>query len=501
VIHPHKVHFFPPVLGAVIHPQGALSDANQMPKIKHQMPKIKHQNGQTRGNCTSPKVTRRTNWNNKVQHAKLQAAVLKWQRPGGVVGEKGKALSLRSFAITEGISVSVLRRHIQAKEHKVDMAHGAETKQSKSVTANLKGPTHKYRRATLLKKLVGVGAHTVGPSYLRAAGASTVEPRSRFLPIIVGRSPFAASVATWRLRRQNLTQDEFAEVKRKHVNARQCEKRQQYKQQLNWTARGAAAGIESPEGEEASKGIAYEDVLSETTPDSRLAFLPVVDVRKMTNDQLSRLREVEERVVAVLGETTSPHKFAGNQGHSIGLTTVSGGGHATCGKSGSIHLNKHLKQHEELQDQVLEVVGDILLHCYGKTPWFLGLVEKLKSIPDEAFLPGRRKLPVSHIWLTSSPKVAQVHCDSNSFGAVFIFTAKTVDGGELIVDQPVDGGFQVKTYHLTAGKVVGGSWGQYAHCNLPVHDRTVPRRSFVVYLDYRNVSKLYRNLVPRPTAT
>ena len=183
------------------------------------------------------------------------------------------------------------------------------------------------------KKLLVVNAHTVGPSYLRSAGASTVDPSCRFSPIIVDPSPFAVATAARKLRRHEFSPEEFADMKRRQRNQRLREKRQRNKELLNQTARGNVARIDLPEAEEASKGIPYEITLSNTSPDSRLTFLPVVEVRNMTSDPLRRLREVEKSVVAVLRGTTAPHKLAGNQGYSIGLIAVSGGVHKRGGKN------------------------------------------------------------------------------------------------------------------------------------------------------------------------
>jgi hypothetical protein len=68
----------------------------------------------------------------------------------------------------------------------------------------------------------------------------------------------------------------------------------------------------------------------------------------------------------------------------------------------------------------------------------------------------------------------------------------TVAGGELVIDRPVRDGRQLTTYHLNAGRIIGGRWGQYAHCNLPIKDSTPPFRAWVVCLDYKTI---FKNLV------
>jgi hypothetical protein len=255
------------------------------------------------------------------------------------------------------------------------------------------------------------------------------------------------------------------------------------------------AKIVPPEAQEASGAIKFDLTLFSTSPDCRLAFLPVVSHGVMQPEDLCRLQAVQESLLSVLPKLVDAQRGGGNVGHSIGYTVVSGGIHAGRGIEGSVHLNKHLEKYPELQKEVFAVVSDILLSTYGKRTWFVELVRRLTGgdIPEKCFLPG---LPVSHILLTDSPKPCDVQCDRNSLGATFVFTAETVAGGDLIVDRPVGSGYQLNTYHLTAGRVVGGSWGQYAHCNLPVLDHAIPQRSWIVYLDYRTISARYKNCVP-----
>lgn len=212
------------------------------------------------------------------------------------------------------------------------------------------------------------------------------------------------------------------------------------------------------------------------------------------------LKDVERRVADVLppssGDSASNGR-AGNHGFSLGLTVAPGGIHSRGGWSGSIHLNPHLKSHSALQEEVIELVTDIILESYGEELWFTELMRRLSGIPDAAFLPGTKRIPVSHIWWTHSPQAYHVHCDTNSLGASFVFAAVTVAGCELVIDRPFDdsGGYQLMKYHLKEGKIIGGSWAQYAHCNLPVLDPTIPRRSWVVYLDFRTICASYQNRV------
>jgi hypothetical protein len=348
--------------------------------------------------------------------------------------------------------------------------HAGRRSRCKSPTmhVNLKSHVHRARKTVLIAKLARVDKTTIGPSKNR-----------RFSKTIVGRSPHSEISTDWNSIKQLLTPEELQAWRGEKLKYKQRRERQQ-KRQLASRAM--------------SSKIPYERSLSRTSPDQRLDFLPVASIKHMSPDLLHRLQDIEQRVVEVLPESER-HKFAGNKGHSVGLTAVSGGTHARGGKSGSIHLNPHLKRYSDLQEEVVTLVRRIILDSYGHLPWFVELTRRLEDIPDHAFLPGARQLPASHIWLTNKPKMCHVHCDSNALGATFIFASTTVDGGELVIDRPVQGGFQVHTHHLTAGKILGGSWGQYAHCNLPLQDFSRPRRSWVVYLDYRSISRCYINKV------
>jgi hypothetical protein len=298
-------------------------------------------------------------------------------------------------------------------------------------------------------------------------------------------------------KRLGLTEEEFKDKRKEASNSAARERRRLRKELFNLTSRNTLA---MTDGLNASNfGIPFERQLSKTSPDYRLAFLPVVSKCKMTAAHLCALQDIECRLLVALGAAVAPagsaHRYAGNQGKSLGLTAVSGGPHARKGMSGSIHINRHLKSHAVLQKDVNDLVVDIILESYGQKTWFVELVRRLQNIPDQAFLPtSTRRIPVSHIWWTHSPKVCHVHCDKNSLGVTFVFAASTVAGGELVVDKPVGNGFQLRPYHLSAGTIIGGSWGQYAHCNLPVRDTITPRRSWVVYLDYRAISRKYKNL-------
>jgi hypothetical protein len=450
----------------------------------------------------------RVNWSKGDAKVKLEAAVLKWNE------NSGKA-SMQAVADSEGVPISTFRRYAlgiqELGAHAGRRKNDAEMRKKVTVStmkedeanmrvlakmANPKAAVHGERIRRLESKMVNVTASTVGPSGIKMC---VNYPSNRFVVKHAIRSPLSQSVAEWKILGMELSAEELKSLKKVRRNKKLRETRLRNKILFNLTTRGTVAKIVPPEASQVSGAIKFDSEASCTSPDYRLAFLPVVSLGTMQPGHLRRLQSVQERVVAALPNFAKPHRDGGNAGFSVGLTAVNGGvyGNRKKGVKGSIHLNPHLKQQPELQKAVLSVVEDILRSTYGKRPWFVELVRRLNGgdIPESSFLLG---LPVSHIWLTNSPKLCNVHCDTTSLGAAFVFTAETVAGAELVIDKPVGNGYQATTYHLTAGRVIGGSWAQYAHCNLPLLDNVTPRRSWVVYLDYRAISADWRNFVPVP---
>jgi hypothetical protein len=292
-------------------------------------------------------------------------------------------------------------------------------------------------------------------------------------------TPLAASQVAWKLIRQKVSPEECTRLKRINRNSKQRELRAKNKHKKH-----GSVTDDRPI-------FAFDRSLSTTSPAIDLAFIPVALVRYMSHDKLTALQDMERKLLQTLSmDGDSGHRSAGNQGKSLGHTTVSGGTHARNNYSGSIHINKNLIKHPILQQQVFKLVADIVLESYGQMSWFRETMLRLAAIPDSRLLPGR-SVPSSHIWWTHTPKDGHMHVDKNSIGATFVFTAETVPGGELVVDQPMVGGYQQTTYHLTAGKIVGGSWSNFAHRNLRCD---MQRRSWVVYLDYRVLSARYKQV-------
>lgn len=258
--------------------------------------------------------------------------------------------------------------------------------------------------------------------------------------------------------------------------------------------------------------LEFKSEVSKDLPHKDLEFVPFRIVRNMSSPLLKKVQELEDDLLLRIrggAGARKPDARDSNVGHSIGLTVVTGGGYSNAanGISGSVHMNRNIvrrntrsstanrnsypRQQEDilLQKRVFDVVTEVILTLYGKAPWFIAAMDKLKNIPDDRLIPGR-KIPCSHIWFTSSPKKRHVHTDTNTIPPAFVFCARTVMGGGLLLLNPK--GF-VESIDMFAGKVVGGSWAQHPHCNEEVLNGD--RHSFVVYLDNRAIAKSYISTV------
>jgi hypothetical protein len=138
-----------------------------------------------------------------------------------------------------------------------------------------------------------------------------------------------------------------------------------------------------------------------------------------------------------------------------------------------------------LQQEVIDMVRTVILEAFGEETWFKEVMHQYSAIPKDRFLAD--DIPCSHIWWTKNPKAFHAHIDTNTLAPAFVFCPNTYKGGHLIAQLPTG---EKRTVKLEEGVVAGGSWAQHPHCNSPVN-KGEDRRSFVVYLDHRVISKSY----------
>jgi len=268
--------------------------------------------------------------------------------------------------------------------------------------------------------------------------------------------------------------------------------------------------------------VPFQEGTLKALPDARLGFVPLAISESISSKNQDRLEELNDNLLVRLRGGGEDARDS-NRGHSLGHTTVSGGGHANraLGISGSYHMNKHLRgtrsndstlrngtrlrgggQEEDkeeevewlekwdyLQQEVLDVICDIVLEAYGHCSWFRQVQAKYKDIPSDRLLPGRR-IPATHIWYTKDPKAYHVHTDINTQPPAFLMCPKTYNGGDfLLVYDP----YKETVLHakLPKGKILGGAWAQHPHCNTFVAEEE-DRHSFVIYIDNRMLSQSYK---------
>lgn len=222
----------------------------------------------------------------------------------------------------------------------------------------------------------------------------------------------------------------------------------------------------------------------------KLSFIPVAQVRPFGKENLCKLQNLHERLVAAVrlrgGKKTSKHQ----KGQSVGMTVSPGGRRPRNPKesnadhySGTIQLKKfdnglmHL-----LQQEVVATVTACIEEAFGSIHWYKAVKEAFEKVPGNRRLPNC-PLPVSNIWWNWNVNESKVHIDSNAISPCFVFTPFTYDGAELLC-----GADNIKI-PLEAGQIVGGSWQRYPHCNDKLWSGE--RYSFVAYFDYRMLQHTY----------
>jgi len=252
----------------------------------------------------------------------------------------------------------------------------------------------------------------------------------------------------------------------------------------------------------------FQSAVMRELPNPVLSFVPPVVKKTIPSKHVERLRDLESKLEVVLRIRGGYNRDArdSNYGYSLGRTTVTGGTHSdkSKGVSGSVHMNQTLtgmsksKKNEcakegvdvdSLQTELISAITELIVDSFGAAPWFKAAMDKLRRIPSRRMLPGE-KLPSSHIWWTCNPEAYHVHTDTNTVPPAFLICVSKCRGGELVCLPPTGGPTVIDTSTPT---IIGGSWAQYPHCNLPVLQGV--RHSYVVYTDHRNLAESYADKI------
>lgn len=222
----------------------------------------------------------------------------------------------------------------------------------------------------------------------------------------------------------------------------------------------------------------------------KLAFIPLMQVRKFGEANLKNLQQLQDRLVAVMrlrggATTTKKHQ----KGRSLGRTVVPGGPvprnaqERTNHHSGTIQLKCHTDcELRQLQTDVTVTLTACIEEAFGHLPWYKAAKEAFKNVPENRRLPDS-SLPGSNIWWNWNVNKSTSHIDANAIGPCFVLTPYTYNGGELLC-----GANNIKM-PMVAGQVVAGVWQRFPHCSDKLFGGD--RYSFVVYFDYRMLNRDY----------
>ena len=224
---------------------------------------------------------------------------------------------------------------------------------------------------------------------------------------------------------------------------------------------------------------------------AKLSFVPIAQIASYGAENLKRLQDVHERLVAAVrlrggaATTTTKHQ----KGTSLGLTVAPGGRipHA-CGErdshySGTIQPKQHSrKELNNLQVEVQRILTACVEEAFGNTQWYKATKEAFRRVPANRRLPNST-MPASNIWWNWNDHSSEVHIDWNTVSPCFVLTPYTYEGAELLCQA------NNMKIPLKAGQIVGGSWQRFPHCSDKL--RSTDRYSFVVYFDYRCLCKTY----------
>jgi len=229
----------------------------------------------------------------------------------------------------------------------------------------------------------------------------------------------------------------------------------------------------------------------ETTWQKKLSFIPVLSVGRFGASNLAKLQTVQERLVDAVrlrgGATKQTKKH--QSGSSLGRTVMSGGrlpralrkDHSADPVSGTIQLKKFCDS--QLQSDAIEAVTACIEEAFGNQAWYKVAKECFKMVPNERRLPNS-SVPGLNLWWSWNTHKSVAHIDANTVPPCFVLCPYTYHGAELLCAAGR------RKIPLVAGRVVGGSWQRFPHCNDALLDDRV-RYVFVAYFDYRMLSSSY----------
>lgn len=232
----------------------------------------------------------------------------------------------------------------------------------------------------------------------------------------------------------------------------------------------------------------------EETWKKKLSFIPVVEIKKFGRNNLRRLQKLQDRLVEVVrlrgGARTATKSKTHQKGQSLGMTVAPGGRRpvnplerSQIGYSGTVQTVRFKDDGmAELQREATTVITACIEEAFGSSKWYNAVKQAFAKISVYRRL-RNTTLPASNIWWNWKANKSTAHIDINTVGPCFVLTPYTYNGAELLCDKD-----NIKI-PMVAGKIVGGLWQRYPHCNDQLLDDE--RYSFVVYFDVAMLRETY----------
>ena len=233
----------------------------------------------------------------------------------------------------------------------------------------------------------------------------------------------------------------------------------------------------------------------------KLSFMPSVKIGQVGSHNLAKLQRINQQLVEAVrlrggGRTTKKHKRGQSVGRTVGQAYASlKAKHPGRKISGTVQLSKGMASIDSaLQVETIATITACIEEAFGSQNWYKATKECFEQVPSDRRLPGG-VVPGSCLWWSwkgvgETPPDENpygVHIDDNAVPPCFVLCPHTYNGAELLL------GECNQKIPMQAGRVVGGAWHRFPHCNDTLYGDE-DRYSFVVYFDYRMLNPNYMSV-------
>jgi Fe-S-cluster containining protein len=224
--------------------------------------------------------------------------------------------------------------------------------------------------------------------------------------------------------------------------------------------------------------------------------LPFGRMKDMSAEHLQRIKNLQQQIMEAIPDEIKKSQNESHPGKNIAISVCPGGRY----KNSYHHSPTLFKNYLYLRLELQQAISDAITDTFGKECWYIKykkMVALYSDTYDENIKHALVKdIPCTTIWWNTKTRLEnKQHIDDNAHGVAFLFCAETYEGGEINMVNPENG--EVKTIHMTEGKILAGRWSRSIHWNNPVaNDKE--RFSFVVYFDNRILKDSYTYIAMPP---